>query len=123
MDSNNTVEQTNFPNGNPHTGVGKIYVKPYHNGSLRAFVDVNYAGLSLISMRLIESESGVLFLGPPSELDKETNKWRNHYTIYDRELKARLTEAVVAEYKRINPHGNQPPQGEATQPTLELATA
>lgn len=81
-------------------GLGKIYIHIFNsNSKVRATASVNYAGLVLKGLRVVNGDKG-LFISPPSEKDKNSDKWLNPYYFADRGVKTEVEKAVLAEYQR-----------------------
>ena len=96
MDTTTTV--LSFPDmPGPSEGIGQVYVKPLIKGKIRGFASLNYAGVVLKDMRIIEGGQG-LFVAPPST--KVGEKWHSPFYFLDKVLKDRVQDAVLSEYTK-----------------------
>jgi DNA-binding cell septation regulator SpoVG len=65
--------------------------------NLKAMVSLNYRGVILRAMRLMEEDDGTLRLGMPSR--KLGERWEDIYFFPDTDMRNRICDAVVAIYR------------------------
>jgi len=79
----------------------KIFPVKNPQGKTLAFVSCNFHGLVLTGLKIIEGNEGKPFIGMPSTKGKD-DQWRDIFFPVTKELRAELTEAILAEYQGSN---------------------
>lgn len=70
-------------------------------GIVKAFASVELGGVVVIhGVRLMESRDGGLFVGMPAKKSEKDNKWYDHVTVVNSDLKEEIRRELVTRYEQ-----------------------